>query len=82
MADIRNHKVTNYKSYWMLTYDISRQKMTFKDSAAKAMADCLIRECCGKTDTLNGLPVCTSYHALELWAFAARWAELYIRTTN
>ena len=82
MADIRNHKVTNYKSYWMLTYDISRQKKTFKDSAAKAMADCLIRECCGKTDTLNGLPVCTSYHALELWAFAARWAELYIRTTN
>ena len=82
MADFKNHKITNYKTFWMLTYDISRQKKTFKDSAAREMADCLIRECCGKSATLNGSPIHTSYHALELWAFAARWAELYIRTTN
>lgn len=82
MADFKDHKITNYKVYWMLTYDISRQKKTFKDHAAQEMADCLIRECCGKSATLNGSPIHTSYHALELWAFAARWAELYIRTTN
>jgi CRISPR-associated protein Csm1 len=29
---------------------------------------------------LNGQFIVTDYHPLELWAFAARWAELEMRT--
>lgn len=81
-AGISNHRIKNFKTYWMLTYDISRQMKEFKDPAAQEMAKCLIKEVCGKSSTLNGQPIHTDYHPLELWAFAARWAELYIRTTK
>ena len=30
--------------------------------------------------TLNDESILTDYHPLELWAFAARWAELQHRT--
>jgi hypothetical protein len=37
---------------------------------------------CGNKKQLNGIALKTDYHALELWAFAARWAELELRNTS
>lgn len=80
-AGITNHKVTRYKTYWMLTYDLSRMKNRYdKSDRVNALIENCIKEVCNQScGKLNGMDICTDYHPLELWAFAARWAELEYR---
>ena len=80
-AGIRNHRITQYKTYWMLTYDLSRMKNRLdKSGKVNALIDNCVKEVCGTSrNQLNGMDICTDYHPLELWAFAARWAELEYR---
>lgn len=80
---IKNHLITVSKTYWMLTYDLSRMKSRNNDLLVNEMIDNCIREVCDKSKgTLNGEPISSDYHPLELWAFAARWAELEYRTNK
>lgn len=80
-ADFEDHTIKNVKTYWMLTYDLSRMVERIKDSEAKAIINNCINEVCDKNKaTLNGQPIQSNYHPLELWAFAARWAELKYRS--
>lgn len=79
-AGINNHKITQYKTYWMVTYDMSRMKGRVKDEAAKTLITYFINDVCKSKGSLNGQDIETDYHALELWALACRWAELEIRT--
>lgn len=80
-ANFTNHIINNLKSYWMLTYDLSRMKSRVSNIKVKTMIDNCIKEVCNKScGTLNAQPITTGYHALELWALAARWAELEYRT--
>lgn len=82
-AAITQHKIRQMKTYWMLTYDLSRvKKENTKDEKARMVIDNCIKEVCHNHDYLNGTPIQTDYHSLELWAFAARWAELEIRTNK
>jgi CRISPR-associated protein Csm1 len=81
-ADIKEHKIRNIKTYWMLTYDLSRMKDRTKDEDAKGLIDNCIIEVCGHKSRLNGETITTNYHPLELWAFAVRWAELELRVKN
>lgn len=80
-AEFKEHKVTNYKTYWMLTYDLSRMKGRHANNAGlNALIDNCIKEVCDKScGKLNGEIIETDYHPLELWTFAARWAELEYR---
>lgn len=80
-AGMNNHKVTQYKTFWMLTYDLSRMKNRYdKSDRVNALIDNCIKEVCyNSSNKLNGVDICTDYHPLELWAFAARWAELEYR---
>jgi CRISPR-associated protein Csm1 len=49
-------------------------------SLNEIIENCL-KEVCGNVRTfLNGQFIVTDYHPLELWAFAARWAELELRS--
>lgn len=81
-AGIKKHRITQLKTYWMLTYDLNRMKERFVPEVAN-LIDCCIKEVCDKTrKTLNGRPLETNYHALELWNFAARWAELEYRSNT
>ena len=79
-AGIKAHKITNIKTYWMLSYDLSRLKERAKNGTLKTLIDNCITEVCGNKSCLNDRLLATDYHALELWTFAARWAELEIRS--
>ena len=80
-AKIKNNSITNAKTFWMLTYDLSRMKGRNNNSSTNAMIDnCIIEVCDKKKGTLNGEKIKSNYHPLQLWAFAARWAELEYRT--
>ncbi len=79
-ARIQNHKITNYKTFWMLTYDLSRMKSRIKESVVKELIENCKTEVVNKRTTLNGMPIATDYQGLELWAMACRWAELETRT--
>lgn len=81
-ANIEHHTIKEVKTFWMLTYDLSRMKNNSMQPVCKELIDNCIREVCGNKKTLNSNPIVTNYHPLELWAFAARWAELYMRTNN
>lgn len=82
-AEIKKHTIKNAKTFWMLTYDLSRMKNRNNDKAVNEMIDNCINEVCNKNrGTLNGQAIKTDYHPLELWMFAARWAELDYRTNN
>lgn len=82
-AKIINHKIKEVKTYWMLTYDLSRMKGRSNTEAVNNMIDNCIKEVCDKNkNTLNGKSIQTDYHPLELWTFAARWAELEYRTNK
>jgi CRISPR-associated protein Csm1 len=81
-AKIKEHKIQQSKTYWMLIYDLNRMKERIKNEIAKKMINCCIMEICGNNATLNDSPIETDYHLLELWAFASRWAELEIRTSE
>jgi CRISPR-associated protein Csm1 len=78
-AEIEEHKIRRVKTYWMLTYDLSRMKERIKNETAKVLIDNCIAEICTNKSKLNDLPIETNYHSLELWVFAARWAELEYR---
>ena len=79
-AGMENHKITSYKTYWMITYDLCRMRGRVSDPKAKALLQTCIKDVCGNGKTLNGSAITTNYHALELWALACRWAELELRT--
>ena len=78
-AGIKNNVLTNIRTYWLLTYDLSRLKAREKQSEINTLVDNCISEVCGSKKQLNGSEIKTNYHALVLWAFAARWAELELR---
>lgn len=79
-AGFSNHKITSFKTYWMLSYDLGRMKERVKSTEAKFLIQNCINDVCKNGTTLNGEPIKTSYHSLELWALACRWAELELRT--
>lgn len=81
-AEIRNHAIHNFKTYWMLTYDLSRMKERSKAELNELIDNCLKEVCDKGKGSLNGKSITTNYHALELWTFAARWAELEYRTNR
>lgn len=81
-ASIQQHTIKNIKTYWMITYDLSRLKAREKQSEVNVLVDNCITEVCGNKRSLNGISITTNYHALELWAFAARWAELELRNNQ
>ena len=51
-----------------------------KDKEAQKLIDNCRIECCTNKPTINGIKIESEYHPLELWAFAARWAELLTRS--
>ncbi len=82
-AGIINHKISKAKTFWMLTYDLSRMKNRSNNHDVNRMIDNCIKEVCDKNKgTLNGQTIVSDYHPLELWMFAARWAELEYRTNK
>ncbi len=78
-ANIVDHDIKNFKTYWMMTYDLTRMKSRSSSTTSQLIDNC-INEICKNNNTLNGEPITTNYHPLELWAFASRWAELEYRT--
>lgn len=83
IAKIKNHKITEIKTYWMLTYDLSRFKSrNDNDEISKLVQNCINEVCGNSKSKLNGKAITTDYHPLELWSMAARWAELEYRKTN
>lgn len=81
-AGIKNHKVTNFRVYWHLAYDLKRMKERYKSPSAQEVLDMCVKEICHSNGQLGGKNINTSYNSLELWAFACRWAELEFRTVN
>lgn len=81
-ANMEFHKINNYKTYWMLTYDLTRMKERSKEGAKQLVGNCINDICNNASPKLNGEKITTSYHPLELWAFACRWAELEIRSNK
>ena len=77
-AGVENHKITNYKTYWMMTYDFERMKSRNKDAAVNVLVDKCLKNIC----TGHGIGIETVYHPIELWVLAARWAELEYRSKN
>lgn len=82
-AGIVDHQITKLNVFWMLTYDLSRmiERQTPKE-AKELIERCKTEICSNRRDCLNGETIKTAYHPLELWAFAARWAELEMRTSK
>ncbi len=85
-ACIKNHTINNIKAYWMIAYDMKRMAERLgrnPDPTLTGLIGNLKKECCDRhSTTLNGNPIETHYHPLELWALAARWADLEIRTND
>lgn len=82
-SGMKNHCITRLKTYWMLTYDLSRMKERSNNDSVKTLIDACIKDVFNKDNkTLNGRPLETNYHALELWNFASRWAELEYRSNK
>lgn len=80
-ANVRNHKITKYKTYWMLAYDLGRMKQRFsKNPLIVELIDNCVSEICENRAKLDAIPIETDYHSIELWALACRWAELQLRT--
>lgn len=80
-SGMEKHKVAVPKTFWMLTYDMSRMKGRSVGEEVNNMIDNCIKEVCDKNKgTLNGESIQTDYHPLELWAFTSRWAELEYRS--
>lgn len=81
-AEIQSHKVTKIKTYWMLSYDLSRVKKDCNGNEAKTLIENCIKEIYTPNNQLNGQSIETDYHPLELWNLACRWAELDYRTNK
>ncbi|WP_293739186.1 type III-A CRISPR-associated protein Cas10/Csm1 [uncultured Parabacteroides sp.] len=78
-AGLVGHHITIPKTYWMFTYDLSRMKERSLPDVKVLIDNCICEVCDKSRNTLNAEPIVTDYHALELWTFAARWAELEYR---
>lgn len=77
------HNVTNFKVYWLLAYDLKRMRERGNENPeANSFIDLCINESCSPRGTIGGNNIDTFYHPLELWSFAARWAELELRTNG
>jgi len=81
-AKMANHKIGNVKTYWMMTYDLSRMRGRLRGSEAKTLIGNCKAEVCGNKHSLGGKTIVSSYHPLELWALACRWAELETRSNE
>ena len=81
-AGFENHKITKVKTYWMMTYDLKRILERTQNEEAKTIVMNCQRDICDNNKFLNSERITTDYHALELWAFACRWAELEYRMSN
>lgn len=79
-SKIENHALSTFRIYWLLPYDLGRMKERTRNTEATSLLNNCILEICGKKKTLNGLPISTDYHMLELWQFACRWAEIELRS--
>ena len=81
-ADIKNHIVGNFKTFWMMAYDVDRAiKRTSDKDVVALLNNCKNEICSAKLQKLlNNTPIESDYHPLELWALAARWAEFEYRT--
>lgn len=81
-AGVKNNKIRNLKTFWMVPYDLGRMISRNTDKEVKDLIENCKNEICGNKKELDGKPITTNYHAIELWAFASRWAELEIRTNK
>lgn len=82
-AGFKNHKVTNFKVYWLLAYDMKRMKERYKHfEKTMDFLDRCVKEICHSNGKLGGKEVDTDYNILELYAFACRWAELTYRANK
>jgi CRISPR-associated protein Csm1 len=81
-AGFESHKITQVKTYWMMTYDLKRILERTQNEEAKTIVMNCQRDICENNKFLNSENITTDYHALELWAFACRWAELEYRMSN
>ncbi len=79
-AHISNHRIEQVKTYWMLSYDLSRYRERSGQSGVNELIDQCKREVCTPCGKLGGETITTDYHPLELWALACRWAELEYRS--
>ena len=70
----------------MIAYDMKRmdERLGKKaDNRLTSLVNNFKKDCCnGAYPTLNSNILETEYHPLELWAVAARWAELEDRTNE
>lgn len=81
-ARVKNHKITALKTFWMIAYDLGRMCERVKNAETKDLINRCKTEICENGDFLNGKPINSEYHPLELWAFACRWAELETRSNE
>lgn len=81
-ADIKEHKINQLRTFWIVSYDMSRMSERIKSREAREVVLNFKNEVCSVGNKLNGVEVKTNYHAMELWALASRWAELEIRTNK
>ena len=82
-ADMVGHKIRNVRTYWLMSYDMKRVMERTKNEKVKQLAINCQKEIWSRNGChLNGEPIKTDYHPLELWAFACRWAELEYRMLN
>ena len=65
-----------------MTYDLKRILERTQNEEAKTIVMNCQRDICDNNKFLNSERITTDYHALELWAFACRWAELEYRMSN
>lgn len=82
-AEVKEHKVTNVKTYWMLSYDLTglADRCKKEDKEVINMLYNCQREVCQPNGKLDDNEIKTCYHPLELWAYASRWAEMEYRST-
>jgi len=77
-AVISKGEICSPKTLWMVAYDLGRMaKRTREKEAAGFIAMCQKNIF---TNQVNGEPLHSSYHFLQLLNLAARWAELEYRT--
>lgn len=79
-ANIKDHCITIPKTFWMMTYDLSRMKERVGNEAKNIIDLCKDDVCSNRPGRFFGKTICTEYNPLELWAFACRWAELEMRS--
>jgi CRISPR-associated protein Csm1 len=74
-------QVSEYRVYWLLAYSLERmvQRSNDKKVSRDFLKQC-VNEICSFQGKIGGMGIKTFYHPFELWAFAARWAELELRT--